>query len=537
MQPSAEQAYLFRHALLRETAYSLQLPSERAALHRLTVQIIEAVFGTERAGQLFADEIAGHLRTARHEDDSTIEVEAERRYTRLAAQAAEARYRREEAGQLWLSLSEITSGHAHCEAIVNAAFARRILGRPQQAIELLQPLQNLPDNEVSARNRAWVAREIGTNLESQGKRVEALRMSGVALRYALQGDDPGMIASCRVIHGYNQERAGNIKEAEENMRSALELFRSLGDRVAEARTLSNLAVVLEHSGNTPEAEEMLERAIRIHRDAGSRRGESYALSTLSVMYSQTGRLDEAQKLTEQALSICREIGDVEGIPAKHVVLAVYCRMRRQFDEAERLYTEALKGYRDVGDVSGESICFMNRGNLFAEQERHAEARVSYEAALAIDRKREFLMGVGLALSNLSRLDYAEGRFDLAESRAREAVEVFEKIGRKSSQANAMVRLADAYHAKGRSAEAEELYGRAMVIMGAINAVPALGATKCGYATMLVALGRTDEAFKEFEDGLALLRASGDVSAVKHAIDEMRKCCASAGIAPPPGGVA
>ena len=34
---SAESAYLFRHALLREAAYQLQLPTDRARLHALAL--------------------------------------------------------------------------------------------------------------------------------------------------------------------------------------------------------------------------------------------------------------------------------------------------------------------------------------------------------------------------------------------------------------------------------------------------------------------------------------------------------------------
>ena len=37
----AETAYLFRHALLRDAAYQLQLPGERARLHALALASIE----------------------------------------------------------------------------------------------------------------------------------------------------------------------------------------------------------------------------------------------------------------------------------------------------------------------------------------------------------------------------------------------------------------------------------------------------------------------------------------------------------------
>ncbi|KAF0240274.1 MAG: hypothetical protein FD180_4996, partial [Planctomycetota bacterium] len=41
----AERAYLFRHALLRDAAYQLQLPGDRARLHGLAFEAIEALAG------------------------------------------------------------------------------------------------------------------------------------------------------------------------------------------------------------------------------------------------------------------------------------------------------------------------------------------------------------------------------------------------------------------------------------------------------------------------------------------------------------
>ncbi|MBI2920950.1 MAG: hypothetical protein HYY18_07685 [Planctomycetes bacterium] len=42
---NAERAYLFRHALLRDAAYQLQLPRDRERLHALALEAIEALAG------------------------------------------------------------------------------------------------------------------------------------------------------------------------------------------------------------------------------------------------------------------------------------------------------------------------------------------------------------------------------------------------------------------------------------------------------------------------------------------------------------
>lgn len=42
---TAELAYLFRHGLMRDAAYELQLPGDRAKLHELSFYLIEAAHG------------------------------------------------------------------------------------------------------------------------------------------------------------------------------------------------------------------------------------------------------------------------------------------------------------------------------------------------------------------------------------------------------------------------------------------------------------------------------------------------------------
>ena len=72
----AERAYLFRHALMREAAYQLQLPGDRARLHELAADALEALYGapaecgvdlesfTPTAADPFPDETCTHLEGA-----------------------------------------------------------------------------------------------------------------------------------------------------------------------------------------------------------------------------------------------------------------------------------------------------------------------------------------------------------------------------------------------------------------------------------------------------------------------------------------
>ncbi|MEK7467065.1 MAG: hypothetical protein AAB074_06580 [Planctomycetota bacterium] len=122
---TAEKAYLFRHALLRDAAYQLQLPGDRARLHALAFAVIEALAGGRapepapldaveevtlqpHATVAFAQELALHARLAEVERGLKVDpihsrprIALQRLYLRRAAEHADKQFRPEVSRLLW----------------------------------------------------------------------------------------------------------------------------------------------------------------------------------------------------------------------------------------------------------------------------------------------------------------------------------------------------------------------------------------------------------------------------------------------------
>ncbi|MCC6738955.1 MAG: hypothetical protein IT452_07900 [Planctomycetia bacterium] len=113
---------MFRHAVLRDAAYQLQLPRDRARAHALAFEAIEELCGG-RPGDApldstshssfcahptdpFAEGLAGHalLGTAARPDLGALEVT----YLARAAAVAERSFRQADAARLWLRVAELT---------------------------------------------------------------------------------------------------------------------------------------------------------------------------------------------------------------------------------------------------------------------------------------------------------------------------------------------------------------------------------------------------------------------------------------------
>src|SRR5690606_3480156 len=117
----AELAYLFRHALMRDAAYDLQLPGDRAKLHELAFELIEQAFGgrapepaplesldeprhTPHPTDVVAIEHADHARQA---IDARHLHAPLRLYLHRAAEHAQRSYNNRAAVQCWLQLAEL----------------------------------------------------------------------------------------------------------------------------------------------------------------------------------------------------------------------------------------------------------------------------------------------------------------------------------------------------------------------------------------------------------------------------------------------
>ena len=144
----AEMAYLFRHALLRDAAYQLQLPGDRARLHALAFAAIEELAGGRapepapldaaepvpfqpHSTDPFSEELAGHARVASPEGAAWLATR--RLYLCRAAQHAEGDFHPGAAERLWREFADLVEGAEKGEALRRASVAADNAGRSGSA--------------------------------------------------------------------------------------------------------------------------------------------------------------------------------------------------------------------------------------------------------------------------------------------------------------------------------------------------------------------------------------------------------------------
>jgi tetratricopeptide (TPR) repeat protein len=467
---NAEDAYLFRHALLRDAAYQLQLPSKRAKLHALAFELIEALHGGRapepppldavdppkfqpHPTDAVAFELAEHARLALAERGATRAALKGMRalYLRRAAEHAERQYRYPSAAEHWLALSEITKG------VVQA---------------------------------------------------ECQRRCGVALY-----------------------RVAKLTPARACNKNALRAFRTLGHTRSEGLALTNLSAICKLRGQVKRAELLLRRALVIHEKDGSPIDIASEKSNLANICLETGRLDEAERLFRQALDLLRGQGWPETETVARSGLGNVFMYTGRLSEALEIHRQALAAHRDEGNRRYEAVALGNTATVLSAMGRHAEALKQDEAAVAAANAVGFSAFAGVALCNLGVALVGVGRLKDGQAAYEHALQINCENGNRRLEGIVRGNLGALHRQIGNLELADSLMAKALEIAHAVQDRRSVGIYLCERAFIKIAGRQLEGARRDWRDGMAALKVLKATRELEEKAAIMREACAKAGVPP------
>jgi len=389
--PSAETAYLFRHALMREAARGLHLPSDRARLHGLALDVLEALPGVSQPA--LAHELADHALSARDMELSPARehelCRAEIRHLRTAADSAERNWHIAEAVSLLHRLGavpHITPAESIL-ALVQRGRLFRISGSAAQATDLLREAlanPNLPDEmrgnvqcelgsalgnlgflepgvrmlqqglsapagTLDARVRCRSLRSLAIYLTQIGRIDDGLKATHELEVAARDAHDPAMLGDALQQRMLAHETRGEMEQAFALEPEIWRCFEQAGNVGAAVPTLVNLGTFHYRRGNLDRAETLYLRARVDAAATGQLPQEAGAIVNLAVIMLARQRYDEAAPLLVQAVALGKELGQLRIEQGALANLAVLYGQTGRFEEAERTLRRALDLARRMGD--------------------------------------------------------------------------------------------------------------------------------------------------------------------------------------------
>ena len=478
-RPGREDAYRFRHVLIRDAAYA-GIPKEvRAQLHERFGDWA-ARTNAGRAGEL--DEIVGyHYEQAFHyrqqlgpTDDRTRALAG--RGGRLLGAAGRRAFARDDA-----------------PAAVNLLDRALALATEQDParLELMRQLSSA----------LWSLGEISRAESLLNGLLEAASIAGDK-RYELYGTlQQSAWRSARDPEIGWQETAAVAEEA-------IRVFDELGDDVGLAQAWRELSSTLEHRGKFAEAVDASQKAVTHARLAGSAREESRSADHLCM-----GLLHGPTPVDDAIARIELMLENVEGNALLHAnvtaALAELKAMQTDFDEARTLCANARSSYQRLGLRLGLAGLMQVSGTI----ELLAGDAVAAESILR--ESHDLVVGItgfyGYHSLLLARALYVQNRYDEARILVDEAVSL-SRTQEIESQVNWRLLKGPLVARAGDTREAEKILAKALTLVRETDALNLQARTHAAHAEVLQLAGRTDEAGEAARAAIELFERKGNVAA-------------------------
>jgi tetratricopeptide (TPR) repeat protein/TolB-like protein len=345
------------------------------------------------------------------------------------------------------------------------AAAQTSAGRPAEALQTVAAMRKLP---APQNEDPRIDLEQAQASSTLGKFPDELAAAQQALHRAERGGSRHLIARARYVEGRSYFNQGQLRQAEESLQIARQIFVDIGDRSGAAGVLNVLGSVMSDRHDLARAVTMYKEALASSEQIGDRRGMSSALNNMGVVLKDQRRFDEARQAHERALALRREIADRNWIAISLSNIGVVLFEQDRLGEAARYYKESLAMSRELANRRSEVRALHNLAIVDREMGNLAAARAGYEASLPVRAELGDKRGEVMARVELGMVLLAQGEVALARQTEDQAVRLARAIELKPGEAQALYQLGEIARASNDRALARTYHEQALEIRRSVQ---------------------------------------------------------------------
>jgi len=382
-----EHHYIFRHALLCDAAYDMQLLTRRRELHALASRALEAVY---------ASDLGPHYSELAYHAEKSGQLAQAQTYLRLSGERA-------------LALSVLHEARKAFER----ALALTLTPNLSPEVQTSAPVHWGEGGSESA----MLELKLGETYLRLGDLLAAQMHTATALASARQFEAEDTLAAALAQLGFIASEMGDYTRAETHLTEALPLARLLssGDQTILAEVLFNLGNLNWRRGQLEAAKTYCLESLSVARAIDDTPHILLALNRLGVLWGLLGEPQEEQRLYQEVLALAQRHGYRErAMTALNNLGALADELGRPH-EAEPYYDQALTLAREIGAQRSLALYLCNVSQTEIKLGKLAEARAHLHEGLTRAIQLGAQPWILLAVLFFARLAAAEG--DLRRARA------------------------------------------------------------------------------------------------------------------------
>ncbi|HJV14524.1 MAG TPA: AAA family ATPase [Propionibacteriaceae bacterium] len=469
-----EDAFRFRHLLIRDAAYQAMPKEQRAELHQRFAAWLEHAAG-ERLAE-YEEILAYHLEQAyryRAElgplDEATIEL-GRRAATRLIASADRARERGDLRGaqSLLIAATEVSDGSLRSRALFWLAYTFFGTNQFSESVEAARQATEAAEaaGELTIATRARLVLTEALGQIDPSHTFAQTEEEAAATLETLQraGDDAGIVQATltlatllfyrgRCVESIEMtrsllDRAPNLPSsdrhrialilgtalyvgpypADECLRAYATEFSFVKDSILSQAALDNLSgAALAMQGRADESRAQSQRAEQRVLDMGLPALSSGFYLGRGEAERTLGRSDLAAAYFRRSTETLDNLGETSFNSTATALLAlVLCDLGR-FDDAEP-FVQRSRELSAEDDIASQAHMRMALARILSHRGNHVEALTTIAEAIAINESSDYLASIAESHETRAGVLLANGRVNEARAEFEQAAEMYERKG-------------------------------------------------------------------------------------------------------------
>ncbi len=418
-----ELRYIFKHSLLREAVYDMQLRTRLRELHKYIAEAIENLY-EEHIQERFAD-LAFHYEQANIKEKTAFYLEKAGDYSKDNFQNQRAIFYYD---KLALHLKKYKNKAPYVKALLKKAKIQILIG-------------NWADSEEIIKK---------------------------ALSLAKNADSPLLLARLNNEFGYLLTLKGNYNDAEKYLSTAIDQFKNIKDTYGMSKVYGNMGNVFFRQGEYEKAKEYFKESLHLGQQTDRVQNNYEIVSNLGLALMNQGNYEEAIATMQPNLEKIEQAGNKQGVANVSIFLGIVFFEKGDNDQAMLHYQKGLKECEDLDNKFMMAIALGCMGKLLVKKGHFDTATELFDRDLKICRELGDKQGTSIALGLLGDLYLEKGDIDQAIQYLKEHLRLSEELNYQKGIASALGSMGDAYFYKEDYNEARRVYKRGMRICEEID---------------------------------------------------------------------
>ncbi|MBK6929867.1 MAG: tetratricopeptide repeat protein [Saprospirales bacterium] len=509
-----ELRYIFRHSLLREAAYDMQLRTRLRELHQLIAEAIEQLYPNSE--ERFVD-LAFHYEQAEVEEKTN-------KYLEKAARYAQRNFLNRQALQYYGKLIEnLNESNKKSKKIVKFQLRKgavhELIGQWEEAEQeyrlALKRAKTLNDWYLIGRSN----RRLGQLLMLRGSYAEGKKHLDVAVTcFELASDQVG-IAKTYGNLGTFFFRQGSYESAQSWFAKAIEINRSIQRDAENAVIVANLGLIFMNQGHYDEGIRWLEEQLDIAERAEDKQGLTTLYTNLGIIYLEKNSLDSALLCLEKGLTLSEELGNKLFMTICIGSIGSVWEKKGDFAKAMEMFERDLALCQELGDKQGLAIASGLIGDLLSAMGEFDRSNTYQEQNLALSRELNYKKGIAKALNTLGDNWFFKGNLQRAQEYYNEAIEYARSMGNRLVLGNSLIEKGTVQLYSGDVSTARQLLEEGRDIALTLGNADLTFSANVLRAQVIMAEGNKPEALRQLSQLLAMARTEREEAAIHF---ELRK---------------